>query len=141
MVSLGPINLSHLVFNPAVDFTQLNTWNNPDINKIPWEYRQHTHTHTLTLEEVETSYRWSGREHNDLLKGELGPTWLSAGLQPVKHQGTMIPPTYTHLVLSAGVYTIWGMGGTWVAALLRPCRAFRCVATRVCLMGNQHISI
>ena len=122
-VSLGPINLSHLVFNPAVDFTQLNTWNNPDINKLPWEYP--THTRAQRGRDL-----WSGRARKDLLKRELGPTWLSAGLQPVKHQGTMIPPhTCTH---SAAVYAIWGMGGRgW-----QPCsgRAAHCAAwPRVCV--------
>ncbi len=44
-VSLGSVNLSHLVFNPCVDFTQLNAWYNPDINRLSWEYT-HTHRHT-----------------------------------------------------------------------------------------------
>lgn len=47
-VPLGSENLSHLVFNPCVDFTQLNAWHNPDINRLSWEYTQ-THTH-LTAE-------------------------------------------------------------------------------------------
>lgn len=46
-VPLGSENLSHLVFNPCVDFTQLNAWHNPDINRLFWEYTQ-THTHTLS---------------------------------------------------------------------------------------------
>lgn len=105
MVSLGPINLSHLVFNPSVDFTQLNTWNNPDINKIPWEYRKPTHTRARRGRDpvlLAGDKEVKGRVPNDLMKRELGPTWLSAGLKPVKYQGTTIPQ-YTHLVLGAGV--------------------------------------
>lgn len=92
-VSLSLINLSHLVFNPCVDFTQLNAWYIPSVGCLG---KTHTHTHTR----VETGC-WcpgmKGRGHNVLMKEALGSTWLSAGVKPAKHQGTIItPPTHTH---------------------------------------------
>lgn len=102
-VPLGSENLSHLVFNPCVDFTQLNAWHNPDINRLFWEYTQ-THTH-LTAETGYWYLRIKRGGHNVLMKWEVGPTWLSAELKLAEHQGTIITPlthTPTHKEL-------WGM--------------------------------
>lgn len=71
---------------------------------------------TLTCARVETDCWYLGikrRGHNVLMEGELGPTWLSAGLKPVEHQGTIITPlTHTHSALGHvfRTYGEWGHG-------------------------------
>lgn len=103
-VLLGLVNLSHLVFNPCVDFTQLNAWYNPDINRLSWEY---TDTHIR----VETGCWYLGikrRGHNALMNGELGPhlviSWAQASQTPRDYHYPLDTRSnsHTHTVL-------WGM--------------------------------